>query len=90
MTRLIATGLPVLILKSLIVGLSAVSVFADTLYSGGTVYSLDSSNSVGQSLCVSADRIVAVVDCQVESVVDLDGATVIPGFIESHGHLMSL
>jgi hypothetical protein len=90
MIRLIATGLPVLILKSLIVALSAVSVFADTLYSGGTVYSLDSRNSVGQSLCVSADRIVAVVDCQVESVVNLDGATVIPGFIESHGHLMSL
>jgi predicted amidohydrolase YtcJ len=73
-----------------VLGLSVTSVFADTLYSSGTVYTLDSSNTVNSSVCVRGDRIVAVESCQVESNVDLAGATVIPGFIESHGHLMSL
>ncbi len=84
--RFLDAGFRVLI----ILGLSVTSVFADTLYSGGTVYTLDASNAVKPSLCVRADRIVAVERCQVDTVVDLAGATVIPGFNESHGHLMSL
>ena len=86
MIRILAARVPQFILAGLLVG----PVFADTLYSGGTVYTMDPSNTITRSLCTSADRIVSLEDCQVTSVVDLAGATVIPGFIESHGHLMSL
>lgn len=71
---------------------------ADLIIRGGTIYTADSSRSQVEAVAVNADTIVfAGSAADVESylgekteVLDLKGATMTPGFIESHGHIMGL
>ncbi len=71
---------------------------ADLIISGGTIYTMDVKNPVVEAVAVKADTIVfagslkdaeAFKDDRTQSL-DLKGATMTPGFIESHGHIMGL
>ena len=71
---------------------------ADLIIKGGTIYTMDDRNSIVEAVAVKADTILFV-GTFVEAdkyrnentkVIDLAGATMTPGFIESHGHIMGL
>jgi predicted amidohydrolase YtcJ len=71
---------------------------ADLVLRGGDVFTVYEANPRAQAVAVRADRIVTVgADTDVEAligpdtrVVELGGRLVVPGFIEGHGHFMSL
>ena len=71
---------------------------ADLVLRNGTVYTLDPARPSAEAVAVQGDRIVAVgAEADVRPwigpttrVIDLAGRTAIPGFIESHGHFLSL
>lgn len=71
---------------------------ADVIYIHGTVLTVDSANTVAQALAVRNGRILAVgSDAAIEKlkdshtvVVDLQGKTLAPGFIDGHSHFMGL
>jgi predicted amidohydrolase YtcJ len=71
---------------------------AELLIYGGPIYSVDSINSLVEAVAVSNGRILATGDYQdLEQLInndtrmlDLKGNTMIPGFIESHAHLLAL
>lgn len=71
---------------------------ADLILFNGRIVTVDSALPEAQALAVRGDRIVAVGDRRtIEAMagpttrrVDLDGRLAIPGFIEGHGHFMSL
>jgi predicted amidohydrolase YtcJ len=71
---------------------------ADLMLRNGRVYTMDSTRSLAQAVAVRGQHIIAVgsdsevhqyVDGRTE-IIDLDGATVLPGLIDAHGHYMSL
>lgn len=65
---------------------------------GGTIVTVDDAKPEAQALAVRGDRIVAVGSAEeiapyvgpATKVIDLAGATAIPGLIESHGHFTGL
>lgn len=71
---------------------------ADLIISGGTIYTMDVKNPVVEAVAVKADTIVfagSLKDAEAfkddkTQLLDLKGATMTPGFIESHGHIMGL
>ena len=71
---------------------------ADLVLRNGIVHTLNAAQPRAEAVAIAGNRIVAVGhDAEVDQlvapatrVVDLHGATVIPGFTESHGHLMGL
>ncbi len=71
---------------------------ADLVLRNGKVVTVDASKSEAEAVAVRGDRIVAVgTDAEIGAyvgpnteVIDLDGKLAIPGFIEGHGHYMSL
>lgn len=71
---------------------------ADLVLMGGNIVTVDDEQPGGEALAVKGGRILAVgtdaeIDAYVGSateVVELDGATAIPGFIEAHGHYMGV
>ena len=74
------------------------SSVADLVLRGGKVATVDQQNSIHQAVAVRGHEIVAVgnneeIDAWIGSdtrVVELDGRLLAPGFIEGHGHFMSL
>ena len=68
---------------------------ADTIYFGGPVLTMDDANPQAEAVAVADGRILAVgkrdaVNAhQVESTTlfDLDGQALLPGFVDSHGHV---
>ena len=70
----------------------------DLVIRGGTIYTLNEANPVVDVVAVVADSIVYAgklaglneFDTTTANMVNLHGATMTPGFIESHGHLMGL
>src|SRR5262245_62450169 len=61
----------------------------------GTVYTLDGQNTVAEALAIRDGRIVAVGTndairnrYSTETVVDLHGNAVLPGFIDAHCHVL--
>ncbi len=71
---------------------------ADLVLRGGHVVTVDSTLGETSAVAVKGDTIVAVgSDADIERwigadtrVVELDGRTALPGFVESHGHFMGL
>lgn len=71
---------------------------ADLVLRNGTVVTVDENQPEAEALAIAGDRIVAVgtnteIDAYIGSgteVVDLEGKLAVPGFIEGHGHFMSL
>jgi predicted amidohydrolase YtcJ len=70
---------------------------ADVVYHGGTIITLDSADAVASAVAVRGERILAVgTRAEVAAaanpdarVLDLQGATMLPGFIDAHGHFPS-
>ncbi|MFN5168976.1 MAG: amidohydrolase [Cyclobacteriaceae bacterium] len=71
---------------------------ADTILTGGTIYTLNDANPTAEAVVVAGDSIVFV-GTQKEAeawrgpetkMVNLNGRTLTPGFIETHGHIMGL
>ena len=71
---------------------------ADLVLTGGTVVTVNDAQPVAEALAIADGRILAVGSgAEIESlagpetrVVDLAGRIAIPGFIEGHGHFLSL
>ena len=70
---------------------------ADLVIHNGTVYTMDKDNPIAEAVAIIDNKIVLVgsngeikklIGKQTE-VIDLQGKTMTPGFIESHGHFLS-
>ena len=70
--------------------------YADTIIYGGTIYTVDSTNSVVEAVAIKDDLIIKTGDISEikkfsnvnTKEINLDGRTMIPGFIEGHAHIM--
>ncbi|MDT0575946.1 amidohydrolase [Croceicoccus sp. F390] len=71
---------------------------ADTIYINGVVRTMEAADDVRQAVAVRNGRILATGSTQdllghagaQTSIVDLEGRTMLPGFIDAHGHLSML
>lgn len=71
---------------------------ADLIIRGGTIYTVEDSNPVVEAVAVIGDKIVYAGDLKSISkfegentkVIDLQGRTMTPGFIEGHGHFFGV
>ncbi|MCV7225663.1 amidohydrolase [Mycolicibacterium komossense] len=71
--------------------------YADVIYTNGEIVTINDANPAAEAVAVTAGRIVAVGDrAAVEAhrgpdteVKDLQGATLLPGFIDPHSHYLS-
>ena len=69
---------------------------ADTLYTGGPILTIDDSNPRAEAVAVKDGRIIAVGTLAEVSahkgdateIFDLDGRTMLPGFVDAHGHVV--
>lgn len=76
----------------------AAQTSADLVLTNGRIYTVDSTRPVASALAVHAGRIVFVgSDAEAKAragrsaeIIDLRGATVIPGIIDAHAHLLGL
>jgi predicted amidohydrolase YtcJ len=74
--------------------LAYAATFADTVYLGGNIRTLDANDRLVQAVAVADGKILAVGTDEAirqhigakTQVVDLKGATVMPGIIDAHGH----
>ncbi len=71
---------------------------ADTIYHGGDIVTVNDAQLTAEAVAVrggkilavgSADRVMAHRDGET-AVVDLDGRTLLPGFVDAHGHLKNV
>lgn len=69
----------------------------DLIVTNATIYTVDEHNSVQQAIAIRGSKIIAVgtnEDIQkhysAQKIIDAEGKTMIPGFIDSHGHLSGL
>jgi predicted amidohydrolase YtcJ len=86
-------------LLATLVGLtvSAFSQTADTIYHNGTVLTIDDANPRAEAVAVKDGRILAVgkkddvlkTKGDVTKLVDLSGKTMLPGFVDPHGHVFA-
>ena len=70
---------------------------ADMLIINAKVYTVDAQNSVADAIAIRGDKIAAVGTADdlkrrytSENIFDAEGKTVVPGFIDSHGHVSGL
>ena len=72
--------------------------YADTIIFGGTIYTVDSLNSKTESVAIKNGKILKtgnysnlgnLISSKTKKI-NLDGKTMIPGFIEGHGHIMGV
>ena len=95
---LVSLALALPFLASCAAEISPVADAADLVLHNATVHTMDPGQSSAQAIAVVGERIVALgSDQEVAAwineqtqVLDLDGAVVIPGLIENHGHFLSL
>jgi predicted amidohydrolase YtcJ len=72
--------------------------YADTIIFGGTIYTVDSINSIIESIAIKDSKILItgkysdlekLTNSETKKI-NLEGKTMIPGFIEGHGHIMGV
>src|SRR5262249_44504498 len=71
---------------------------ADVIYHGGDVVTIDDKNPTAEAVAVGGGKIAAVGKKDdvfrhkgdATRVIDLNGKTLLPGFIDAHGHLMGV
>jgi len=81
-----------------LVFLFSCSPSAEKIYTNGKVITVDSTNTIAEALAIREGKIVAVgTAAEIENlrgsnteVIDLEGKTVVPGFIDGHRHFMGL
>lgn len=69
---------------------------ADIIYSGGAILTIDDTAPRAEAVAVKGDRIIAVgklsdmdsLRGETTALFDLDGRTMLPGFVDSHGHVV--
>src|SRR5690606_18651606 len=69
---------------------------ADKVILGGTIYTVDDSHPIVEAVVINGDKIefggreyeAWKYICENTEVIDLEGKTMTPGFIEGHGHFM--
>ena len=74
------------------------SEVADSIYHNGTIYTVDAANTIVEAVVIKKDKVLFAGDSEMAleyvgdstQIIDLEGKTMTPGFIESHGHLMGL
>jgi len=79
-------------------GCTSKKVPADLIIRGGTIYTVEEGMPVAEAVAVKGDTILfagslaGAIEYQDDQtqVIDLKGATMTPGFIESHGHIMGV
>ncbi|MCA0936842.1 amidohydrolase [Vibrio alginolyticus] len=79
------------------VATSPTKPFADTIYVGGDIVTVNDSALSAEALAIKNGRILAVgkeselmaLRDDNTKIVDLDGRTMIPGFIDGHGHVFN-
>ena len=72
--------------------------YADTIIYGGTIYTVDSINSVVEAVSIKDNKILQTGNLsEIKNYTDkntneinLKGKTMIPGFIEGHAHIMGM
>jgi predicted amidohydrolase YtcJ len=87
-----------LILLLFIVSCSAKKTPADLIIKGGKIYTMNVQQPSVEAVAVIADKIVYAGDSkglekfqdEKTKVIDLQGKTMTPGFIEGHGHFIGL
>lgn len=93
MTRL---GILPLIWTCLLSGAVSAQQIADTIYSGGPILTMSETQSAVQAVAVKDGKIIAMGDLadllplqdDATALFDLDGRTMLPGFVDSHGHVV--
>ena len=75
--------------------MTSTSRVADMIFVNGTIYTLDAKNTVAQAVAVRGNRIVDVgltgeiqTRYRTEKVIDLQGRTMMPGFVDGHCHIL--
>ena len=71
---------------------------ADAIYFGGPILTMDDDNPEAEAVAVRGGRIVAVGDTSSLMAlagadtqrIDLEGRTMLPGFVDSHGHVQAI
>src|SRR5262249_48931622 len=71
---------------------------ADVIYHGGDIVTIDDRNPTAEAVAVTGGKIVAVgkkddvfkLRGDASKVIDLSVKTLLPGFIDAHGHLMGV
>ena len=90
---------PILILLILLViSCSEKKIPADLIIQGGKIYTMNDLQPTVEAVAVIGKRIVYAGDAtgakqfqsEKTSIIDLQGKTMTPGFIEGHGHIMGL
>jgi len=86
----------VMLSLSLVSGGIAAQDVADTIYTGGPILTIDDARPTAEAVAVKDGRILAVGDLADVSTYegkgterfDLAGRTLLPGFVDSHGHVV--
>jgi predicted amidohydrolase YtcJ len=82
----------------IIIGCQARSIVADLVLQNGKIYTAEDPDNTYEAIALKKDKILAIGSNdeivsnvnQTTTVIDLEGKTIIPGFIDSHAHFMSL
>ena len=87
--------LAIIIIAAMLSGCGKNKTKADLILKSGVIYTVDSNFSVKQAMVVTGGRIVAtgtneeiLQSYESDSITDLQGKTVYPGFIDAHAHFM--
>mgnify|MGYP001812664593 CR=1 FL=1 len=81
---------------ALAAGNSSAQDMADTIYSGGPILTIDDAAPTAEAVAVADGRILAVGSLEnvnrhrgdATKIFDLDDRTLLPGFVDSHGHVV--
>ncbi len=90
------TLLPIVVGAILTTTVSIAQEIADTIYSGGPILTIDDRRPTAEAVAVKDGRILAVGAMsevrkhqgETTSTFDLEGRALLPGFVDSHGHVV--
>lgn len=97
MKKIVLVSIAGVIIVGLFLYFTVMKRSADFIITNATVYTVDEHNSVQQAIAVRGNKIVGVGTTQdiqnqftSQKTIDARGMTVIPGMIDSHGHVLGL
>ncbi|SEG66147.1 hypothetical protein SAMN05444390_10342 [Marinobacterium lutimaris] len=77
-------------------GIAAAQDTADTIYMGGSILTINDAQPTAEAVAVKDGQILAVGDLadvtsfqtDATQLIDLEGRALLPGFVDSHGHVV--